>query len=292
MTASSRNKLVLAMALASVALPAHASLSTTVTANGGFNTDTDNIYNTQTVNDSSTASASASTYYPNNTYQPYGPPLTGSASVSASVFEGGALGTSVSSNNGTAPNGIYETVSTQIDSRWNDTFNFAGNGTATMHFVLDGTMSGYQTTNMGYQYGSLFSLSLFTQGQSSYASFSSVASNGSALVQNGSFHQIVDATMTFYDATQYHGAVHSADIIFDANGSTGTSSLTYSVKLDSVTFAPNTTPGVILSNSSGALQFAVPVPEAESYAMMLAGLGVIGFIAWRRKNQYSNMTFA
>ena len=30
---------------------------------------------------------------------------------------------------------------------------------------------------------------------------------------------------------------------------------------------------------------AVPVPEPETYAMMLAGLGAIGFVAWRRRRQ-------
>jgi hypothetical protein len=35
-----------------------------------------------------------------------------------------------------------------------------------------------------------------------------------------------------------------------------------------------------------------PVPEPEAYAMMLAGLGLIGFIAYRRKNNSSNMLMA
>ncbi|MBF4991200.1 PEP-CTERM sorting domain-containing protein [Methylophilus sp. QUAN] len=36
-------------------------------------------------------------------------------------------------------------------------------------------------------------------------------------------------------------------------------------------------------NSNGALEFVVPVPEADSYAMLLAGLGVVGLVARRRK---------
>src|ERR1019366_9254172 len=35
-----------------------------------------------------------------------------------------------------------------------------------------------------------------------------------------------------------------------------------------------------------------PVPELSTYAMMLAGLGLIGFIAYRRKNNSSNMLMA
>lgn len=35
--------------------------------------------------------------------------------------------------------------------------------------------------------------------------------------------------------------------------------------------------------STGGLEFVVPVPEADSYAMLLAGLGVVGLVARRRK---------
>lgn len=38
-----------------------------------------------------------------------------------------------------------------------------------------------------------------------------------------------------------------------------------------------------LDSTTGTLMFANPVPEAETYAMMLAGLGLVGFLARRRK---------
>jgi len=37
---------------------------------------------------------------------------------------------------------------------------------------------------------------------------------------------------------------------------------------------------------------AAPVPEPSTYALMLAGLGLIGFITYRRKNETSNMMMA
>lgn len=41
--------------------------------------------------------------------------------------------------------------------------------------------------------------------------------------------------------------------------------------------------GFVVSNGGGNLNFTTPIPEPETYALMMAGLGVLGFIARRRK---------
>ncbi len=57
---------------------------------------------------------------------------------------------------------------------------------------------------------------------------------------------------------------------------------------------PNATDNLTLSNAGffGANFQVAAVPEPETYAMMLAGLGLIGFIAYRRKNDSSDMPMA
>ena len=72
----------------------------------------------------------------------------------------------------------------------------------------------------------------------------------------------LDTTMTVVQ--QLTGASAASPVSFDVlNGPNGN----YTFKM----------------TSAGALEFVVPVPEADSYAMLLAGLGVIGLVARRRK---------
>jgi hypothetical protein len=47
--------------------------------------------------------------------------------------------------------------------------------------------------------------------------------------------------------------------------------------------------GLRAVSSGYAISSSSPVPEPQTYAMMLAGLGLIGFIAYRRKSDSSNM---
>jgi len=40
--------------------------------------------------------------------------------------------------------------------------------------------------------------------------------------------------------------------------------------------------GFMIASGGGSVHFA-PIPEPETYALMLAGVGILGFMAWRRK---------
>jgi len=44
-----------------------------------------------------------------------------------------------------------------------------------------------------------------------------------------------------------------------------------------------TASGFMIDNGGGSLHFATPIPEPETYALMLAGLAVVGFVARRRR---------
>jgi hypothetical protein len=55
----------------------------------------------------------------------------------------------------------------------------------------------------------------------------------------------------------------------------------YSIHIDGVTLAHSSH-----ASYAGTLDLvAIPVPEPETYAMMLAGLGLMGFIARRRRER-------
>jgi len=39
----------------------------------------------------------------------------------------------------------------------------------------------------------------------------------------------------------------------------------------------------MIDNGGGSLHFAAAIPEPETYALMLAGLAIVGFVARRRR---------
>ena len=104
--------------------------------------------------------------------------------------------------------------------------------------------------------------------------------NDYSVTQNGSGTQF-DVYVKFNDADPYAASIQCAldsttDCTFTSDGSAATLSDDYSL-----------IPGVLHAYKVSATDlgtYITPVPEPETYALMLAGLGLVGFMARRRKH--------
>lgn len=93
-------------------------------------------------------------------------------------------------------------------------------------------------------------------------------------------------TLTFYDARGNNiGSITGTDITSSANGDRGAQG-TYYVNITSTQSFSRvvaTANGQVFEIDNLAYNATVPVPEASTYAMLLAGLGVLGVVSRRRK---------
>lgn len=180
---------------------------------------------------------------------------------------------------------------------WSTFFSTASASSTTWAvYAADGTGSGVGSRGIISTYKSGANLTATTQLTTSIANFNSYMNNNtplgnhlavddgasvvdSNLVQgyagravaygatgriNGQGHvstNLLDTEMTVVQ--QLSGANAGAPVAFNTLGLNGN----YTFKM----------------TSTGGLEFVVPVPEADSYAMLLAGLGVVGLVARRRK---------
>jgi len=159
-----------------------------------------------------------------------------------------------------------------IYDRLATTTNYTLYGPTSFPSVSDGTLTPTKITQLERLASNDLSLvnNATTSSAFQLAAWEIMAETGPTLnVNNGSFSVTGGSSVAQSQANTWLGSLGSA--------------------------APTMQLYVWVQNTPGSTQdlavFA-PVPEPETYAMLLAGLGLIGFIAYRRKNDSSDMFIA
>lgn len=164
-------------------------------------------------------------------------------------------------------------------------------------YAADGTGSGAGARGIISTYKSGANLTNSNQLQTSIANFNSYMTNNNALdnhnsVENGASVVTTNTSQAYagraiaYGATgrinaQGHVSMNNLDqsmtVVQQLTGATAAAPVAFNVLS-----GPNGD-YTFKMTSTGQLEFVIPVPEADSYAMLLAGLGVVGLVARRRK---------
>lgn len=175
----------------------------------------------------------------------------------------------------------YGNSSASATSSWSDWFVVSGGtglGTASFASVLDGKLASAKNGSAGYSldigyttgaycYG-YYACGEADQSQTLFSQTSSLSGKGKSVLS-----QDIEGEFSFeYDKAFQLTATLSA---YAANGGMADFTL---ASLGSSLALPA---GSSLLNASGS--YAQAVPEAETYAMMLAGLGLVGFAVARRR---------
>lgn len=114
---------------------------------------------------------------------------------------------------------------------------------------------------------------LLASGSLLNGSVTSVSTPGGGLIPSA------EATLTFNVAGSAGSFFVSPDPFYN---------MAFSAFINTVSQVTPTATGFTIDNGGGAINFATAVPEPETYAMVFAGLGALGFLARRRSNGGGN----
>lgn len=116
--------------------------------------------------------------------------------------------------------------------------------------------------------------------------YSSLSIKGKVTADNGVTDILINGISTGFIYGDANAGIYNAFASFTIGSGfhSGINTLTFDV-------VNGSGPTGLRTDFSGTT-FTAAVPEPETYAMFLAGLGLIGFLAYRRKNDSSNMPMA
>ena len=178
-----------------------------------------------------------------------------------------------------------------LNSTYSLYFSFMGNGTTTFNAGMDpsavntfGTLDDLTFSLIGATGNSTFSVagsspSVMSSGTQTLAGGSLINGGVSTAPAGSGFVPSANATVTF-------AAAAGKEAFFSPNPFYNVAFTAFTNAVSTVT--PFGTPGAVgsgftINNGGGDLNFAAPIPEPETYALMMAGLGMLGFMARRRK---------
>ncbi len=238
------------------------------------------------------------------------PGATGPDDISA-LFDLGVTMDSFLSNNGVAGySKTWSLTTTNYGTAWTDLLAFAGASTAMIEFnviALDNIVitspggSRYLTTADVATYPTLADTSLNNfQKMNSYVTSNNTRGTHGTQVDGASTATTADAQNTYFgkvDGGLVDGDQWANNSATDTTKTLATAQNFWFLQTSGTGFAVKTPFGVDLNGNgsigtgefgewsvnlaAGTITYANPVPEASTYGMMLAGLGLVGFMARR-----------
>jgi len=217
--------------------------------------------------------------------------------LSAALLGGNALavsttltGTYVSYSFDTDDLGLFGTASLSGDELVFTPINFTatsangipGAAIQTLHVTVSAN-SGYQLSAINLTESGTYSLS---GGATAFVTGNITALDIEGTTEGQKIGEIVTtAPLTVNGATT--GWTANAGVVLPATGWGGTDGVVNSIglKITNQLFAASSLDGAseVWKNAAGVNVVTTPVPEAQTYAMMLAGLGLVGFMARRAR---------
>lgn len=259
--------LLAALALTAATVPAQAAFNNNFTGNGSlFLTVVDNTNNISALFDLG---------FENQTFN--------SGLVAGALTNGGSYTWSLTTGDyANAWNTFWATAANSSSLQWGVMSADNTGGSAGSRNVITTYSSGVKFVSTTQMQSSLTNFDEYLNANATLGNHATVANGASTAISGAAFAENAKAygttgriNATGYDTTAILGATMTMRQVF--TGATAAAAVTESTLSNA-----NGNYGMKLTQA-GLLTFTAPVPEADTNAMLMVGLGMIGFMARRRK---------